>query len=122
MPRVYGDAEAETSPALAKVLTDADTTRSRMGDEYLSIEHLLLALADTLDLNATALASAIEQIRGGRRVTTDNPERLKGALSRIPLGRLGTPRDMAGVALFLASPLSAYVVGQTIPVDGGLML
>ena len=56
------------------------------------------------------------------RVTTDKPERLKGALSRIPIGRLGTPRDMAGVALFLASPLSAYVVGQTIPVDGGLIL
>ena len=56
------------------------------------------------------------------RVTTDNPERLKGALSRIPAGRLGTPRDMAGVALFLASPLAAYVAGQTIPVDGGLIL
>jgi 3-oxoacyl-[acyl-carrier protein] reductase len=56
------------------------------------------------------------------RVTTENPERLKGALSRIPAGRLGTPGDMAGVALFLASPLAAYVVGQTIPVDGGLIL
>jgi 3-oxoacyl-[acyl-carrier protein] reductase len=56
------------------------------------------------------------------KVTTDNPERLEGALGRIPIGRLGTPADMAGVALFLASPLSAYVVGQTIPVDGGLIL
>jgi len=56
------------------------------------------------------------------RVTTENPDRLKGALARIPLGRMGTPQDMAGVALFLASPLSAYVVGQTIPVDGGLIL
>jgi len=56
------------------------------------------------------------------KVTTENPERLRGALSGIPLGRLGTPTDMAGVALFLASPLAAYVVGQTIPVDGGLIL
>lgn len=56
------------------------------------------------------------------KVTTDNPERLKGALSGIPLGRLGTPQDMAGAVLFLASPLSAYIVGQTIPVDGGLLL
>ena len=55
-------------------------------------------------------------------VTTRNPERLQGALSRIPVGRLGTPADMAGVALFLASPLSAYVVGQTIMVDGGMLL
>lgn len=56
------------------------------------------------------------------KVTTDNPERLKGALAGIPLGRLGTPQDMAGAVLFLASPLSAYIVGQTIPVDGGLLL
>jgi 3-oxoacyl-[acyl-carrier protein] reductase len=56
------------------------------------------------------------------KVTTANPERLKASLSGIPAGRLGTPDDMAGVALFLASPLAAYVVGQTIPVDGGLIL
>lgn len=56
------------------------------------------------------------------KVTTDNPERLKGAIGRIPMKRLGTPQDMAGVALFLASPLAAYVLGQTIPVDGGLIL
>ncbi len=55
-------------------------------------------------------------------VTTANPERLAGTLKAIPMGRLGTPQDMAGVALFLASPLSAYVVGQSIPVDGGLLL
>jgi 3-oxoacyl-[acyl-carrier protein] reductase len=56
------------------------------------------------------------------KVTTDNPERLQASLQGIPLRRLGTPEDMAGVALFLASPLAGYVVGQTIPVDGGLIL
>jgi len=56
------------------------------------------------------------------KVTTEDPARLAGSLQRIPLHRLGTPGDMAGVALFLASPLSAYVLGQTIVVDGGLKL
>jgi 3-oxoacyl-[acyl-carrier protein] reductase len=56
------------------------------------------------------------------RVTVDNPKRLEAALKRIPSGRLGTPQDMAGAALFLASPFSAYIVGHTIPVDGGLIL
>lgn len=56
------------------------------------------------------------------KVTTSNPKRLEGALARIPLKRLGTPADMAGAALFLASPLSSYIVGQTIVVDGGLTL
>jgi 3-oxoacyl-[acyl-carrier protein] reductase len=55
-------------------------------------------------------------------VTTEHPERLEGALQRIPLRRLGTPEDMAGAALFLASPLSAYVTGHTLVVDGGLTL
>lgn len=56
------------------------------------------------------------------KVTTQHPERLKASLATIPAGRLGTPQDMAGVALFLASPLAAYICGQTIPVDGGLIL
>ena len=56
------------------------------------------------------------------KVTTSNPKRLEGALARIPLRRLGTPQDMAGAALFLASPLSSYIIGQTIVVDGGLIL
>jgi len=56
------------------------------------------------------------------KVTTEHPDRLEGALRSIPLGRMGTPQDMAGAALFLASPLAAYVVGQTLIVDGGLSL
>jgi 3-oxoacyl-[acyl-carrier protein] reductase len=56
------------------------------------------------------------------KVTTANPKRLQGAIDGIPLKRLGTPADMAGAALFLASPLSSYIVGQTLVVDGGLIL
>jgi 3-oxoacyl-[acyl-carrier protein] reductase len=56
------------------------------------------------------------------KVTTENPERLAASLQKIPVGRLGMPADMAGATLFLASPLAAYICGQTIPVDGGLIL
>lgn len=56
------------------------------------------------------------------KVTTEHPDRLQASLQKIPMRRLGLPADMAGVALFLASPLAAYVCGQTIPVDGGLIL
>jgi 3-oxoacyl-[acyl-carrier protein] reductase len=56
------------------------------------------------------------------KVTTENPERLAASLRGIPMGRLGLPVDMAGPVMFLASPLAAYVTGQTLIVDGGLSL
>jgi 3-oxoacyl-[acyl-carrier protein] reductase len=42
--------------------------------------------------------------------------------SRVPLGRLGAPEDIAAAMLFLASDLAAYITGQTIVVDGGSTL
>jgi 3-oxoacyl-[acyl-carrier protein] reductase len=55
-------------------------------------------------------------------VTTENEARREGVIARVPLRRLGTPADMAGAALFLASPLAGYVTGQSLIVDGGLSL
>jgi len=46
-------------------------------------------------------------------------ERNRQILARIPAGRWGTPDDLVGTALFLASSASDYVNGFTIAVDGG---
>lgn len=43
-------------------------------------------------------------------------------LENIPLGRLGTPDDIAGVVCFLASDAAAYITGQTLTVDGGMVM
>ena len=55
-------------------------------------------------------------------MTASLPEELRKEWEkRIPLRRGGTPDDIAGVALFLASELSCYVSGQVIPVDGAML-
>jgi 3-oxoacyl-[acyl-carrier protein] reductase len=56
------------------------------------------------------------------RVTTDSPKRVEAIRAQIPLGRLGTAQEIASVALFLASPMASYVIGQTLVVDGGLTI
>jgi 3-oxoacyl-[acyl-carrier protein] reductase len=42
--------------------------------------------------------------------------------NQIPLGRIGNPEDIAHMALFLASDKSGYITGQTIAVDGGIVM
>jgi 2-deoxy-D-gluconate 3-dehydrogenase len=51
----------------------------------------------------------------------DDPLRNQEILTRIPAGRWGTPEDMAGPAVFLASPASDYVSGEILVADGGWM-
>ena len=53
------------------------------------------------------------------KALTEDPVRRQRAEERTPVRRIGEPVDIAGVALFLTSPASAYVTGQTIVADGG---
>lgn len=56
-------------------------------------------------------------------MTSQLNEKVKGELlKQIPLGRLGTAQDVAGVCLFLASEEASYITGQTITIDGGLAI
>lgn len=62
----------------------------------------------------------VNAIAPGYIETPENAGRLKPeALASIPMGRFGTPQDLVGITLFLASEASNYVTGQTLIVDGG---
>ncbi len=50
------------------------------------------------------------------------PGYIDQALQRVPMGRIGDPRELAATLVWLAGPASGYVTGQTIPVDGGVTI
>jgi NAD(P)-dependent dehydrogenase (short-subunit alcohol dehydrogenase family) len=50
----------------------------------------------------------------------ENDEFRRMLHERIPLGRIGDPKDIAGAGLFFCSPASAFVTGQILYVDGGI--
>jgi 3-oxoacyl-[acyl-carrier protein] reductase len=51
-----------------------------------------------------------------------NEKQVEALTGQIPLGRLGQPEDIAGVARFLAGPSARYITGQVITVDGGMVM
>jgi 2-deoxy-D-gluconate 3-dehydrogenase len=54
-----------------------------------------------------------------QRAELEKPGSFAAKLARTPAGRIGTPEDLAGVAVLLASAASDYITGASIPVDGG---
>jgi meso-butanediol dehydrogenase/(S,S)-butanediol dehydrogenase/diacetyl reductase len=69
----------------------------------------------------TPLTQQIHTDRG-RLAGISLEESLARKVAHIPLGRIETPEDVAGVVAFLVSPDGAYITGQTIVVDGGMLL
>lgn len=51
-----------------------------------------------------------------------NEKQKEGILTQIPMQKMGQPQDIANAALYLASPLSDYVTGQVLTVDGGMVM
>ncbi len=82
LPSAYGGAEPRLSRELTSVLDAADAARGDLGDEYLSTEHLLLALVDRLALDREGLLSALASVRGSQRVTSQSPEDTYQALEK----------------------------------------
>ena len=86
----------------------------------------LRMLTRNLAVELGPLGIAVNNIAPGAIETPINtqllhdPDKLSALLSQVPLGRLGQPEDVAGLAVFLSSDEASYVTGSTIFVDGGL--
>ncbi|HEV2413376.1 MAG TPA: ATP-dependent chaperone ClpB [Candidatus Dormibacteraeota bacterium] len=87
LPKVSGGGQPYLGDALSKSLDEAEKEAERLKDEYISTEHLLLALASTKilkDAGVThdAVLRALRQVRGNQRVTDQNPESKYQALDK----------------------------------------
>jgi ATP-dependent Clp protease ATP-binding subunit ClpB len=82
LPKAYGGADPTLARATREALEQADRERTELGDEYLSIEHILLALADRVGVSKEDLLGALRDVRGSHRVTSQNPEEQYQALEK----------------------------------------
>jgi glucose 1-dehydrogenase len=93
---------------------------------YCASKGAMRMLARTLAVELGPLGITINNIAPGaietpiNKALLNDPAKLGSLLRQIPLGRLGQPGDVAGLAAFLASEDATYVTGSTFVVDGGL--
>lgn len=82
MSKAYGT-EPQYSRAFIEVLNGADSLREKMGDEYISVEHLLVNLSDLIGVSRESLMVALREVRGSHNVTSKNPEATYQALEKF---------------------------------------
>ncbi len=102
LPQGKGTGQIMPDPALNQVVLDAQNRADKMGDEYLSVEHLLLSLAsvdsdakEVLSLNSITpeqIENALKDIRGGEKVTDQSPEGKYKVLERYGIDLLEMAR------------------------------
>ncbi|MEF3310004.1 SDR family NAD(P)-dependent oxidoreductase [Paenibacillus sp. GYB004] len=126
----------ETVPLMLKAgggsIINISSIRARLGFAsdscYIAAKGGIESFTRALAVELAGDRIRVNCIAPGAIETDFNRERLQepaireSTLQSIPLGRIGGPDDVAGAALFLASDLSAFITGVTIPVDGGQLI
>lgn len=88
-----------------------------------AVIHLTTHLATDMahwNINVNAIAPGFFPSNMTKQIV-ENEEMTKAAIAQIPRGRAGKPEDIAGTALYLCSEASSWLIGQTIPLDGGMI-
>jgi NAD(P)-dependent dehydrogenase (short-subunit alcohol dehydrogenase family) len=92
---------------------------AKAGAAHLMRSVALELAAFNITVNAIAPGWFVTNIGGGH---AKNPDVQRQMAAVLPMHRVGIPEDIKGLALFLASPASAYITGQEITIDGGWTL
>jgi ATP-dependent Clp protease ATP-binding subunit ClpB len=93
LPKAYGGDEPRMSKELTNKVNNAEKYQKELGDDFLSVEHLLLAMNDRLDVGSEELLMALKDIRGSHRITDQNPEEKFGALEKYGQDLTARARD-----------------------------
>lgn len=119
------------------IASQAGKNGYRAMSAYVASKHAVLGLTKTLaieiakdQINVNAVCPGIietsmkhRERKDGAKIRGLSPDDIeKEDNSQVPLGRTGTPQDVANVVLFLSSPLSDYMTGQGINVTGGMTM
>lgn len=120
-PRRFGRIIVTTSRAATQVGTGIGMAymAAKAGAAHLMRASALELAAYNITVNAIAPGSFATNIGGGWLKAAEAQTRVAAT---VPMHRVAFPEDMAGLALFLASPASSYVTGQNIGIDGGSSL
>ncbi len=92
LPKAYGG-DSRVGREFTALIDRADEFRAELTDEYLSTEHLLVALADRVGVDRETLLTALADVRGSHRVTSQNPEDQYQALEKYGLDLTEAARE-----------------------------
>ncbi len=82
LPKAYGGSEPRLSREMNNVADNAESFRRDLKDDYLSVEHLLLAMNQRLGIGSEEMLQALQQVRGSHRISSQNPEEQFQALAK----------------------------------------
>ena len=82
LPKAYGGAEPHVNRELNNIVQNAEQYQKDLKDDFLSVEHLVLAMNQRLGIGSEELLQALKEVRGSHRVTSQNPEENFAALEK----------------------------------------
>ena len=82
LPKAYGGSEPRLNRELDNVVQNAQQYQKDLKDDFLSVEHLLLAMNQRLGIGSEELLQALKEVRGSHRITSQNPEESFAALEK----------------------------------------